>query len=198
MSRRTILVIFAVMIGIGFTAATALQMKWYPAAIVNGSFISSREVETRTQAAARYYEKAAETYKTELPFSGDVLLQELRRGVLDKLIEDKLVSREVDALLGGRHEEAVLAKVNGTSFRTSEVEGAVRELYGFSLDEFERAVLVPQAERELLEDALKKDAKGENAVRWLEYSRKNASVIMVAHLFTWADGTVQFKEKNSQ
>lgn len=196
MNRRTILVIFVAMMGTGFALATSLQLKLYPAAIVNGSFISSREVESRTQAAARYYEKAAETYKAEMPFSGDALLRELRRGVLDKLIEDKLISREVGELLGKRHEELVLAKVSGTGFRTNEVEGAVRELYGFSLDEFERAVLVPQAERELLDDALKKDGKGEGVADWLKRSRENASVIMVAHLFRWAEGAVQFKEKN--
>ena len=195
MKKKTFLLVFFVMMAAGFGLFYFFRLKLYPAAIVNGAWVGARELERRSHAAAQYYDKALLTYKLEDGTTPprDAVEREIRRAVLDKLIENIIVSEELRTRLGEEEARAAVErKVNGASFKTDEVASAVKELYGFTLDEFRDIILVPQAERELLEDQFSNAEEGA-FTKWLDGVREAAKVTMFAHLFRWNNGQVELK-----
>lgn len=183
------------MMAVGFGLFYLFRLKLYPAAIVNGVWVGARDLDERAHAATQYYDKALLTYKLEDGTAPprDTVEREIKRAVLDKLVENIIVSDELEKRLGKEEaRSAVEKKISSTPYETEEVKKAVADLYGFTLEEFRDIILVPQAERELLEDQFSKEKEGVFAA-WLAGAREAAKVTVFAHLFRWNQGQVEFK-----
>lgn len=194
MRKQTVFIVFALMMGAGLSLFFGLRFKWYPVAFVNLQPVGARLLEQQTHAAQQYYEKAALTYVKEKPANEAAVTAEIRRAVLDKLIENVIIADELARRLGPRASEEVKKKVEALDYKTGEVAEAVRELYGLTVEQFRSMVLVPQAEREVLAEDMASDQEKITITEWLLKARASAKVNIIAHLFFWNGKQVEFKK----
>ena len=102
-----------------------------------------------------YYEKALKTYaKDSQTLEANEIKKEIKRAVLDNLIENILIDRELKKeLKQGDLDNLVKKKISDIS-ESQTADKAVETLYGFSFSEFKERVLEPQAKKEILSDRL--------------------------------------------
>src|SRR3989344_241693 len=81
---------FLSLISVGLLTYFIANQGWYPIAIVNGKFITERDLRKEYSAAARYYAEAF-----NLGQETKLLKKEIRRAILDKLIENVLIYDEL-------------------------------------------------------------------------------------------------------
>ena len=193
MKRPVVFFVFLGMVFGGFLFLSVLRSKLYPAVFVNGTMVSARMLARQTEAAYRYYLKVIATYGPSKDQTDEMeLKRELERAVLDKLIENVIIREELEERIE-RRELAQLIEGKLDVFKIDdEFQKAVKELYGFSVQEFRERILNPLASKELLEGALVPEEDG-TFTNWLIEARKRARVVVVAHVFRWEDGQVQFK-----
>lgn len=119
----------------------------------------------------------------------DVSDSEIERGVLLSFIGDYLVRKELEKR--GKSDDIIKNIVDGTISKDVEdkVETATSQLYGWSIDEFEKIVLAPQARRTLLDEELRKE--NSNLESWLEKSLKEARISIYLLRWKWSDGEVK-------
>ncbi len=183
--RTKLAVIFLVMVAVGAGAYIVLRAGFFPVVFVNGEFVSRSRYETQLNAAIKYTEARAERDPAANEVSPAAVRLELRRAVLDKLVEDALVGRAARVELGKAFNVEVdrkLASVQA-NLESTDFDEAVETLYGLNVAQFREFVLEPQAWRELLEDALKKEAR--TFPSWIEEARRAASVRILLRGLTW-------------
>ncbi|MBI5079112.1 hypothetical protein HZB06_00325 [Candidatus Wolfebacteria bacterium] len=191
--KNTILFVLAAVaiIGVVYLIAT----KSYPAAIVDFSMISAKSFEKDFQAAIVYYEKALKTYNhgDAAVIGSEEIKKEIQRAVLDKLIDNAVVRRELTARIGKKELESIIEnKIRSIEGKSSEIEEGIKNLYGFSLEDFKTAVLRPMAEEEILGGRFFSENK--NFDEWLKNERTKIRVIILIPGFKWEDG--QLKTEN--
>ncbi|MBI2406187.1 MAG: SurA N-terminal domain-containing protein [Candidatus Harrisonbacteria bacterium] len=160
----------------------------YPVATVNGAVVTADEFQHTAVAALNFYVKAKERVAARqlTVEERDALFDEIRRATLDKLVEESLIEAELKRRVGdatARAEEKLKA-AERADFRE-----AVPQLYGVSYDDFLALVLLPQARREVLNDALAADAV--DAQTWLANARETAQARIFLPALVWQNGTVE-------
>jgi hypothetical protein len=70
----------------------------------------------------------------------------------------------------------------------TQIAAAAQALYGLAMSDFEREVLIPQAERDILAAKLFFAEKTFDA--WLKEARQNAQVIVLSGQYRWDGGQV--------
>jgi hypothetical protein len=173
------------MVAAGVVAYLGIRSGFFPAVIVDGDFVSRSRFETQLKAAIKYTETVAERDSSAGDVNLPALRVELRRAVLDKLVEDTLVAHGVRKKIGsalGTRVKDKLATVQ-EQIAKDDFKAALSEFYGFGVADFREFVLVPQAERELLEDALKTEKH--TAASWIEETRRTASVRILIRGLKW-------------
>ncbi len=181
----------AIVIGVIYFVAT----KSYAAAFVNFSAISVKSFEDDFKAALVYYEKALKTYNQgdAAVIQSEDVKKEIQRAVLDKLIDNSIVHRELLARMGKKELETIIEnKIGEIEEKSSEIEEGIKDLYGFSLEDFKARVLTPMAEQEILEGRLFLENK--NFDEWLKEEKAKARVIILISGFKWEDGQVKLSE----
>ncbi|RJQ29672.1 hypothetical protein C4571_00860 [Candidatus Parcubacteria bacterium] len=180
-------IVFVAFVAVGLTAIFLVSEGYYPVLLVEGEFISVRRFSKDYRAASLYYENFLRTYGGE---TNEEKLEpkEIQLSVLEQLVEDVLVRQEMERRVGRDADALIANKIE--KFKSDENLGeAVTALYGFSLADFEREVLIPQAEREVLMGRLFLD--GEKIEVWLEGAKKSASVMTFSSAFHWKDGKME-------
>ncbi|MBI2075614.1 MAG: SurA N-terminal domain-containing protein, partial [Candidatus Harrisonbacteria bacterium] len=148
---------FVAVVALGAGIFYVLHNGLYPVATVNGAVVTADEFQHTAVAALNFYVKAKERVAARqlTVEERDALFDEIRRATLDKLVEESLIEAELKRRVGdatARAEEKLKA-AERADFRE-----AVPQLYGVSYDDFLALVLLPQARREVLNDALAADA----------------------------------------
>lgn len=184
MGKRTIIVLSLAVVGAA--AAYAVLRGAYPVVLVNGTTISNEMYGSKYSAALSYYRSALATYADAAAF-GAAERRELRRAVLEGLVEEALVHEE---LLRREPKElgAVVENKIREALKDPDFPSAARTLYGLTSEGARRYLLVPQAEREILEGRLFLEQQELDA--WLLAAKQAARVTLLIPGFSWNNGGV--------
>jgi hypothetical protein len=177
-------------IGGGLGIYFYFNVRAYPVAIVNATgIISADEFEKGYQGVVHYYRAAVQTYDKANGAKDltEADLQELRRAVLDSLIENKIIAAELEDRVGDELRNLITQKISQVGVDTTKLAPAAEALYGFSFEDFRNLILDPQARREILMEKFIAEKKDFNA--WLKEQRLSSSVVIL-NGFSWKEGRV--------
>ncbi|HDH31221.1 MAG TPA: hypothetical protein ENH26_00380 [Candidatus Wolfebacteria bacterium] len=165
----------------------------YPVVLVNYRIISARDFEKDYTVAIHYYQSLFKAYAedpTELN-SKEIKL-EIRQVTLDKLIENQLIHKKLKELIGANDlQNMVDNKIKEIIKKSSNIQKGVELVYGLSLADFKERILIPQAEREILEGQL--FFNGEKIDEWLKEIKSVAKVIVLIPGFAWDGEKITIK-----
>ncbi|MDO8664499.1 MAG: hypothetical protein Q7K44_03080 [Candidatus Liptonbacteria bacterium] len=197
-------IIFFVIIGLGVTAIYFVSVGYYPIAVVNGDIITANTFINNYDTASVYYRNFLKTYGSALSTgSGQAsssqietnssTLQiltpsQIQKSVLAGLIENILIEKGARKEMGKELDRLVGEKVS-QAVEVPEIEKAVWTIYGLSLNDFKREVLVPQAERDILTGSL--FLKGQKIEDWLSAEKKSSNIVILSRKFYWNGEDVQ-------
>jgi len=162
---------------------------FYPIVIVGNDWVFAGEFNA-TYAAAYYY-YARSTDPKEVDVRSAEFRSDLRRAVLQEIIEKALVRSGLNSRIGDEAKALVSEKIGGQNLDSQKMKEAAELLYGMTDADFLRLVLVPRAEREVLEARLRLENKKFDA--WLSESAKSAKVFIVTPEFYWENGNVKIR-----
>ena len=118
------------------------------------------------------------------------LKSEIKISTLDKIIEKIVISKGWKQYGGQNSEKIISQKVDkylkGQSQKLSQ---AANTLFGLSLLDFRNLVLVPQAERELLEEKFK--AESRDFGNWLKNQKAQANVTIFTKEYRWTGEKIE-------
>ena len=180
-----ILIVFAILIVSGF----------YPIAFVGGKPITWHSFKSNSQAAYYYYKTASRIYgesSDDLTKPGN--LQEINRAVLDKLIENEIISKGLKSIPGAK--QIVKNKLDQALKQSANLKEAVNTLYGIGLDDFVKLILIPQARKEVLEGRLflENSSNSNGFDEWLKKAKKDVKVLILLNDFKWDGEKVVLKK----
>lgn len=161
----------------------------YPALIVNSEPISYSEVSADLASVMHYY--TAISNQGNNGGSADISASkpEIEKAVLDKLVEDVLVSQELSHRFNQSDiQNMVQAKIS-EALKGVNIEKGVQALYGLSLDDFRSELLEPQAKEEILQGRMILESHTSSSdggfADWLNQERSNARVFILIPSFSW-------------
>ena len=162
-----------------------ITTKSYPIAFVNWRPISLKSFKKDALIASSYYRKALETYDKNQAavMNSKEVKQEIERAVLDKLIEDNLIQRELEKRLKNNELEKMVNDKIEEAIKGRDIGKEVEALYGVSFDEFKERFLKPQARREILESRLALENKNIND--WLKEIKSKTKAMIFLPGFGW-------------
>ncbi len=161
----------------------------YPIAFIDFSVISARDYNKNYSSSLNYYEKALKTYAQDSQvLKADEAKQEIKRAVLDNLIEDILIDRELKKEIKQDDLSALIEKKISEISESQIADKATETLYGFSFNEFRERVLKPQAKKEILGNRL--FLAGIDFDEKMKDIRAQARIKIFLSGFKWKDGEV--------
>lgn len=165
----------------------------YPIALVNWQPISLKSFKKDALIAVSYYQKALETYDKNqaVVMNSKEVKQEIERAVLDKLIEDNLIQRELEKRLKNNELEKMVNDKIEEALKGKDIGKEVETLYGVSLDEFKERFLKPQARREILESRLQLENQELN--NWLKEIKSKTKAMIFLPGFGWSGEQIIIK-----
>lgn len=186
---RTLIVIMSI-VAFGLLALIAIGI--YTVAIVGTTPIFARTWQ-KAENAAKNFELATARARGAEPINfssveNRELLLEVKRGTLTFLIEDAIILQrggEVTEGLGTLSRERVVEALR----QGNDPEKAARAVYGLSMNDFRDLVLLPQARRDVLKEALVE--KSQDFDTWLRDAKKRASVRLMFVPFKWNGEVIQ-------
>ncbi|MDO8466529.1 MAG: SurA N-terminal domain-containing protein [bacterium] len=192
MSLEKYFTTFLLILFVGLGAYYMVHFGYYPVAIVNSSLVTANRFETEYAVAYHYYLRALGSNKDSDPRSRG-FKRELRRAVLEDLVDQSLIKNDLVFRVGKDLPEIVENKImTAQKIDLKTIEETAKMLYGLSLADFKSLVLVPQAQKEILQGRLfleKKDYE-----KWLQEAKKNAKVFIVTPEFYWQDMGVKLRD----
>lgn len=183
-----VLLILFLIGGAIFTAAKG----YYPVAIVEGHWISAREwirmQEGILQSIASQTASAGDPAINFTSKEGRALVEEVRKNSLILLIEDAIVEEKGGAVVGD-FTNHIKQKADEALKGRGNIAQAVQAAYGFTMEEFNRFIVLPQSRRDAIEERL--NEKGEEFETWLEQAKSDARVRLLFVPFGWNDKVVE-------
>ena len=159
-----------------------VSLGYYPVLIINSDFISAKQFIREYHAAVIYYENLLKTYNQNIGEEEKLGPEDLQLAVINSLIEKSLIADGARDEAGDDFSYLLKNKLKNISV-DKELEKAITSLYGMSRDEFILAVIVPQAEREILAGRI--FLRGERIGDWIADAKKEANVIIFSPNFKW-------------
>ncbi|MFA6525765.1 MAG: peptidylprolyl isomerase [Patescibacteria group bacterium] len=138
-------------------AQTIVKTLPYPVAVVNGKIIKYSDYQSDVDALKYFYEKQKELYPDQ---AADWTIEEVRKNVMDRLIEDELASQIASQKGISVSQEEVDNEFNlivSQATSQEEVEKTILDLYGWTPDQFKDKVLYKFLLRSKLETSIKED-----------------------------------------
>lgn len=183
--KKYLLFILMVLVVIGWLIFSGT----YPVAFVGFKPIFAEDFNKNYSASMVYYEKALKTYaKNSQMLEADEIKKEIKRAVLDNLIENALIKKELKKEVGQNELNRLIDKKIKEISESQTFQKAAGTLYGFSFEEFKEKVLIPQAKREILESRI--FLSGENFKEKLKEIKSKAKVMIFLPEFEWDGGKV--------
>lgn len=179
---RNILVFLAI-IFFGLGTYYFVHLGHYPIAIVNGKIITAGDFNNEYAAALQYYQKTMSQQKTPIDLRSADVQKEVRRATLNDLIDKALIVAELKKREGSDFNEVVASKISSANVNTKNFADAAKLLYGLEPNDFMAMVIVPQAEKELLEGRLFLEQR--KLEEWLADAEKEASITLLTPEFSW-------------
>ncbi|MBI3638501.1 hypothetical protein HY227_02045 [Candidatus Wolfebacteria bacterium] len=173
----------------------------YPVALVNWHFVRSGDFQEDLAVAISYYGKADEAGNKETGIRADITdseeaRTEIKRAVLDKLIEDNLIEQELKKRIGDNDLKALVDKKIESAISGANIEKEVKFIYGLSMKDFRKKILEPQAKSEILEGRLllENNLPAGGFEEWLLGQRTKAKVVVLLPGFSWNGKEVKAKK----
>ena len=161
--------------------AVVIFGKFYPIAIVDGSFVWYRTWQRLVQGTGQAVVMQATASGQKIPADmqiGSVI----RKGTLTALIEDAIIRRRAGGVI--THFEAESKeKVDRIAGDKDKMQRAAKLMYGFSLAEFNNLILMPQSRREVAGEELEKQKIIFDD--WLKDAKKDAVVRLLFVPYSW-------------
>ncbi len=192
MFSKKILIILLVVIIIAFIVFVLAGGYW-AVAFVNKAPVSHREFNDWYGAALNFYQNNLKMAgKDPKVLDSDDARKELKRAVLESLVESKLIEEELKNRIG----QSVLnmmvqEKIDKTDINNENLKKGAEVLYGLSTEKLKEIILVPKAEEEILEGRL--FAENKNLDNWLKEKKAQSTVIITLPGFFWENGEVKTK-----
>ncbi|MDP3015009.1 MAG: hypothetical protein Q8N28_01170 [bacterium] len=157
----------------------------YPIVLVNWRPISLKSFKKDVLIAVSYYRKALETYDKNQAavMNSKEVKQKIERAVLDKLIEDNLIQRELEKRLKNNELEKMVNDKIEEALKGKDIRKEVETLFGVSLYELKERFLKPRARWEIFESRLALENKNIND--WLKEIKSEAGVMIFFPGFEW-------------
>ena len=191
MKKNKLYAVFFSAIALGIAAISFISYGYYPVAIVNGHFITAKLFANDYAIASAYYQNIiVKSYGNSSSTAGVLTSSEIQQSVLTGLIENVLIEDGARKEMGGDLNRLVNEKVS----KATDIDGidkAVKSVYGMSLDDFKKEILVPQAERDVLTGSL--FLKGQKIEDWLSEAKKSSKVMILSGTFYWNGESVASK-----
>ena len=184
------LILFLMVVFTGVASYYVVHLGHYPVAIVNGTMITAKALNEEYAVAFQYYARTLSGQKEINPNSRDVQ-KELRRATLNDLVQKALISAELKTRVGDDLDSVVESKISTETKDSQALAEAAKILYGLDFVHFKQMVLVPQAEKELLQGRLFLENK--KFADWLGEAEKSAKVTILTPEFSWATNKVVAK-----
>lgn len=192
MSLQKYFTTFLAILFVGLGAYYVVHFGYYPVAVVDRSLVTANRFETEYAVAYHYYLRALANSEDTDPRGRDFKI-ELRRAVLEDLIDQVLISRDLIVRVGKELPEIVENKiVAAQKADLKTIEETAKLLYGLSLADFKALVLEPQAKKEILQGRLFLEKKEYDS--WLREAKKNAKVFIITPEFYWQDSSVKLRD----
>ncbi|TSC96655.1 MAG: Uncharacterized protein Athens071426_8 [Parcubacteria group bacterium Athens0714_26] len=183
MNLKIAIVVFLGFIAFGLGLYGLSVRGYYPVIAVNYHFISAAAADKYYGSAVNYLRGTIVASKADPAALDDKnQLEEIRRAVLDKLVENSLIYQEVKAREKENLDEKVKKKIEqvGDLDKLKEKAGVV---YGLTSDDFVNLVLIPEAYREVLQDDMLSVREDFN--EWLQEVKRKAGVFVFKKGFGW-------------
>lgn len=192
MGRKIAITLFFVLMCSGAATYVVIRTGVYPVAIVNSEMISARLFERELGVALNYYTDTLRGNEITPP-PGQDFIRELRRAVLDDLIEKRLIRQLAREAIGENLPALVNEKIGFLDEGDENIPATIESLYGMSLEEFRELVMIPEAERVILKNELFADEKDRVFAEYLEGQRNEAKVYVFSDLLAWRGGKIEHK-----
>ncbi len=166
---------------LGLGSYYLVHFGYYPVAFVNAKMILARSMNNDFVAAYQYYGNVLAAQGADVKSEG--FKRELNRQLLNRAIDNILIDGGLKTIVGNDLAQLVENKLSAPNLQSPELAQSVQSLYGLSLPEFRNLVLVPQAERELLEGRLTLEKK--ELAAWLNEARGLARVMILLPNLSW-------------
>jgi hypothetical protein len=183
-------IIFLAVIAAAFLLLFLIQADYYPIVLVNNHPISAREFTRNYQLASMYYRNISKTYNLQNSANEMFQPMEMRASILEQLIEAGLIHEGAEKEADGDIDSLIADKI-GKYEQDGEFQKATETLYGSRFEDFKKAVLIPQAERDILAGRL--FLRGVGLDKWLEEAKKSSRVIIFSGQFRWNGQGVEGK-----
>ena len=184
--KKKLWLLGGICVALVFGVALSLAFGYYPIASVNGRMITAREFSSTFRAGMNYSQEFFSMASSSVS-STQASPMELQAVVLDQIVENVLVSQEVDKELGGDAKQLTNEKVARYDSSQKLHEAAAR-IFQMPYQDFAQLLLVPQAKRELLMGRL--FLRNEKYEDWVARSRTEASVTLYSSEFKWQNGKI--------
>lgn len=189
MATKKFFIIFLIILAAGILLYFVFNQGLHPIAIVEGKLINHRTFEKGYRASLYYYQNSLGANSDQFE-DFEKLKGELKKSVLQNLIDNVLVDKRLTALLGNAANERVNKKIENLKLNSQEFGEATLILYGLGFQDFKDLILVPLARKEVLVEYLKTDFQDADLESLLMEARQQASVIMLDSTFSWENGAV--------
>ena len=190
-------VIFSSFIVLGLLVFFLISGGFYPILSVNGSFVSARTFWKNYQASSVYYKKVMDAYSSTVQDKSKiepVNTNDIKKLALTQIVENILISAEVQKELGGDLDAIVAGRISKIDGDT-DLQKAAEGVYGLNFAEFKDEILVPLAKEEILTGRL--FLQGKKLGDWLDEAKKSSQVKIYSNQFFWDGKEVQLKKPES-
>jgi|AP45_3_1055517.scaffolds.fasta_scaffold25289_2 hypothetical protein len=189
---KKLYIILIVLVFAGFGMLNLVRIGWYPIALVNSQLVWGSTVEKEYASALKYYSQMLSTYKGKEVSDQQIkkIKKEVKQATLDKIIEKMIIANNANELIGDEKSKLIEAKVK-KYLQDPKLKAAASALFNLSFDDFKTIILIPQAERELLEEQFSSENRDFN--NWLKNQKKKAKVYLFTKEYTWTDQGIKKK-----
>lgn len=160
--------------------------KLYPVILVNWQSVNARSFDEDFNTAVFYYQTAVKVYNQTDAASASSLevQQEIKGAVLDKLVEDILITNELAKRLSRDDLSQMIKDKIDEILKGQDIAEQVKTIYNLSLEQFRQELLEPQARLEILQARLA--LENINFDDWLKSAEQQARVIILLPGFAWS------------
>ena len=181
-----------VLVFLGFGLLNLIRIGWYPVALVNAQLVWGYSLDKEYSSALKYYSQMLNTYKGKEVSDKQIkkIKKEVKQATLDKIIEKMIIANNANELIGDDKTKLIEAKVK-KYLQDPKLKAAASALFNLSFDDFKAIILVPQAEREILEEQF--SSENRDFKSWLKNQKKEAKVYLFTKEFIWTDEGIKKK-----
>ena len=165
-----------------------IMLGFYPVAVVNWRVITIKDFK-KDLAVANYFYKT--TLDENLNPDSPEIKKRIKREVLDKLIEDILINKELKLQLKNSELEEILKNKTDELTKQEGIEKEIKILYGLSLEDFKEQVSRPILKREILAGRFLINNK--DFIGWMKEQKNQAKVMIFFPDLIWKEGGVVIK-----